>query len=35
MRTVTYRDGVYQVESGPENDFRAVVDLPDDEDHEL
>lgn len=31
MRTVTYRDGVYRIESGPEDDFWAVVDLPDDE----
>ena len=35
MRTVTYRDGVYRIESGPENDFWAVVDPPDDEDDEL
>jgi hypothetical protein len=35
MRTVTYRGGVYRIESGPENDFGAVVDPPDDEDDEL
>jgi len=35
MRTVTYRDGVYRVESGPEDEFRAVADPPDDEDDEL
>jgi len=31
MRTVTYRDGAYRIESGPDNDFWAVVDPPDDE----
>ncbi len=35
MRTVTYRDGVYRIESGPEDDFWAVVDPPDDDDDEL
>jgi hypothetical protein len=35
MRTVTYRGGVYRIESGPENEFWAVVSPPDDEDDEL
>lgn len=35
MRTVTYRDGVYRIESGPEDDFWAVIDAPDDEDDEF
>ena len=35
MRTVTYRDGVYRVESGPEDEFWAVAGPPDDEDDEL
>jgi hypothetical protein len=33
MRTVTYRDGVYRIESGPEDDFWA--DSADGEDDEL
>jgi hypothetical protein len=33
MRTVTYRDGVYGIESGPEDDFWA--DSADGEDDEL
>lgn len=33
MRTVTYRDGVYRIESEPESDFWAVV-APGDEDDE-
>jgi len=28
MRTVTYRDGVYRIESGPGDDFWAVIDPP-------
>ncbi len=35
MRTITCRDGVYRIESGPEDDFWAVLDRPDDEDGEL
>ncbi len=35
MRTVTFRPGVYRIESGPGSDFWAVVDPPDDEDDEL
>jgi hypothetical protein len=35
MRTVTYRDGVYRVESGPEDEFWAVADPPDGEDDKL
>jgi hypothetical protein len=35
MRTFTYRDGDDRIESGPENEFWAVVGSSDDEDDEL
>ena len=35
MRTVSDRDGVDRIESGPEDDFWAVIDAPDDEDDEF
>lgn len=35
MRTVTYRGGVYRIESGPENEFWAVVGPPDEDDEQL